>query len=697
MSVEGPIEDVDLGTADGAEVDLGDAALDDLMNEAETLMHDLEDAAAAAAASSAGAGAAPGSNASTGEASGVADAFAMMATGNFSIDDDEDEGNAGGGGPVQTSAPEARHEEAVGDDHPLSAVQLSVPIPAGMMSAASAAAAPPTITTATSASNSMPFANGGGGGGGLTIGSSVSAAMSNMNSHLVAPPSMDAFTKRTSVFASNLASIAQRGIAQVTAATGPVHPMSVLGGPSMHQPQLHPPGYPHPSPGNMGGNAGGAVGTPSPGMPTSQVAGAGGDLDKEQKQRLVHEHVGDLLPGERVIMFLSNLLHVSDTSGASFVASQSQDGSMWCCVMTYYRLILFSTSHRTGAAVDPPPGWDPKCWPDPHGAIRLVEMPLASMDRVEKTVYQAAGCSYMGLVITGKDCGRRIQFTSPSYADTGRSYESLNTYAFPGRRNLGYLFAFESKRGEVMASVKVDETTGQQQVTIPAVPKRFDPLVEFPRLLQSTGITQSPWAMWRSVNATYLLSPSYPSVLVGPASLDEAKPESLNVIRQCAVFRSEQRLPSLTWCGPGGASLWRSSQPRVGLQGNRSSADELFLRHISESARGANAMADPPPVYPRSVLQQLTGDPSKDWVPEPGCGLKIVDLRPRSAAMANRTAGASLSFLRPFRPCQLTQRTQRAVVAWGCFWGVPSVVCRRSFMVSFAHPFAFSLVSHHGV
>ena len=78
------------------------------------------------------------------------------------------------------------------------------------------------------------------------------------------------------------------------------------------------------------------------------------------------------------------------------------------------------------------------------------------MDRVEKTVYQVAGSSYMGLVIHGKDCGRIIRFSTPSYADTGRAFESLNTYAFPGKRNLGYLFAFESKRQEIMKSINVE-------------------------------------------------------------------------------------------------------------------------------------------------------------------------------------------------------------------------------------------------
>lgn len=522
---------------------------------------------------------------------------------------------------------------------------------------------------------------------------------------------IDVFKQQTSRFASNLASIAQRGMAQVQAVAGPGQPVNVIGAP----PPATPSSAASPSAfasniygGGHGGAHGGAhgssfvaslaartqqqqhqhqhhhaspmsngiTGTMSPTAATNAAASSSGgtnsnaasSMSQEEKTRLIKEHVGDLLPGERVIMFLANLLHVGDTSGTSFSAAQSHDGSMWCCIMTYYRIVLFSTRPNKSMKIEPPPGWDPACWPDaPSVSHRLLEMPLAAMDRVEKTVYQAGGSSYMGIVITGKDCGRIIRFTTPSYADTGRAYESLNTYAFPGRRNIGYLFAFESKRAEVMASIQTDPATGENRIMLPPHPKRFDPMTEYPRLLQATSITQSPWAVWSAINSTYMLSPSYPGVLVGPASLDETKPESQSLIRQCAAFRSEQRLPSLTWCGPGGSSIWRASQPKVGLQGNRSTSDEIYVKHISESARGANAMADPPPVYPRSILQQLTGDYTysgnvsgggggvnvnvggvgvnvggsigKEWVPEPGCGLKILDLRPRSAAMANRTGG----------------------------------------------------------
>mmetsp|Transcript_24084 Transcript_24084/g.49295 ORF Transcript_24084/g.49295 Transcript_24084/m.49295 type:complete len:157 (-) Transcript_24084:1191-1661(-) len=57
----------------------------------------------------------------------------------------------------------------------------------------------------------------------------------------------------------------------------------------------------------------------------------------------------------------------------------------------------------------------------------------------------------LGIVLHGKDGGRWIKFSTNSYTDAMRAHEALQTYAFPGRRNLGYLFAFESRRAEVMA------------------------------------------------------------------------------------------------------------------------------------------------------------------------------------------------------------------------------------------------------
>ena len=98
--------------------------------------------------------------------------------------------------------------------------------------------------------------------------------------------------------------------------------------------------------------------------------------------------------------------------------------------------------------------------------------------------------------------------------------------------------------------------------------------------------------------------------------------------RQCAAFRSEQRFPAMTWSnGLDGGSIWRASQPKVGLQGNRNVNDELFLKHIMEAAASANAVrAEHLPVILPYVLKQLTGTADPKIFSVDGCFLKIMDL-----------------------------------------------------------------------
>jgi len=688
------MSDSSLPSTEVEDVDLGDDAVQDLIQEAETLMHDLplepgntngdvnidtsvvisgSDVAsndtnfgsnAAAEISDTKISAKPPSSAI--DSTSADTRAAINIGGNFSIDDEEDEDIGDINDPLRAVEPPLASPSSGNklDDHPLSATSLNnTTIPSKSRPNGTAT---PTSTAGSAMSNI--FRNGNGMRGVMKMNMGINMGRGTGSAGEAAAAGMDTISKTTSMFASNLASMAQRGMAQVAAATAPVQAVNVMGssgGMTQGQPSMHPQtiGTNQPWSNGMQNNLFSNTMIKSNSKSLETPVGTGANppsytqLDKDQKDLLLKKHVGELLEGERIIMFLTNLLHVSDTSGLSFIASKHQQHSspngcvnMWCCVMTYYRLILFSTSGNETNSLEPPAGWDRNCWKTatpPTSTIRLLEIPLASMDRIEKTVYQAAGSSYLGIIVHAKDCGRIIRFTTPSYIDTGRAFESLNTYAFPGRRNLGYLFAFESKRQEVMNSIKMDENSGQQTIMLLPTPRRFDPLSEYSRLIKKTAITQPPWAIWVAVNSTYQLSQSYPSVLVGPASLDETKPETLSVIRQCSAFRKGQRLPSMAWCSAGGASIWRSSQPKVGLQGNRSPADELYVRHIIESARGANAMAEPPPIYPRSVLEQLTGDysassgggKSDEWVPEPGCGLKILDLRPRAAAMANRTGG----------------------------------------------------------
>jgi len=439
------------------------------------------------------------------------------------------------------------------------------------------------------------------------------------------------------------------------------------------------------------------------------------ELDADAKQTLIQTHVGDLIPGERVIMFLTNLLHVSDSSGFQNNNNNNTTTSVWCCAMTYYRLLLFAIAHPP-TSIEAPQDWNAAAWPT-QPPPSVLQLPLAALSSVEKSVFAVSNANnvnnnsnnnnlmmmmnasnssnnlllqqqqptqqqqqqQMGVVVSSKlPHNYQIRFTTASYQDTARAHEALLNYAFPGRRNLGYLFAFESKRQAVLASVVTDPSSGQTTVTLEPGRRRFDAVLEFERQFHGSGSgtdnsnttstllqqrPPNPWSIWTATNATYQLCPSYPSIFVGPASLDErVHPDAARVVRQCAAFRSEHRLPALSWTTAatlGGGSIWRCAQPKIGLQGNRSSADELMLKHIAEAAASANALAPQPrPVPPLAVLLQLTGaataaDVYNNWMPSAAIQLKILDLRPRSAAMANRTGGYGYENTSNYTGCSL--------------------------------------------
>mmetsp|Transcript_12248 Transcript_12248/g.17964 ORF Transcript_12248/g.17964 Transcript_12248/m.17964 type:complete len:919 (-) Transcript_12248:104-2860(-) len=559
----------------------------------------------------------------------------------FSIDDDEDAGIVD---IALEDSPKAAEDDGGGKsttvlDDPLSAA-LQEPSTSGISTSASGT---PTTTSPPPEQETTPRRS-----STLTL-HPLQDELSGSNA--AATPSFNDVRAQARGFASSVATfatkaatnIAQQAAAAQAAATQQANGFST----------------------NMAPIPGGVVQSPGVGMvPGTTTPPTGGaspptppqvpHLDNEQKQALIHQHLGDLLPGERVIMFLTNLLHVSDSTGNDY---STRGGGMWCCCMTYYRVVLFCTTkpHEAAQEVLAPPSWAKSCWPSSSlERPNLLQMPLSSIDRVEKSIYQASSPSaaggasgastsmttLMGLMMYGKDNGRQLRFTTPSYADTLRVHESIQTYAFPGRRNLGYLFAFESKRNDVMASIQVDPQTGAKQITLPPLPKRFDGPKEYAR--QFGSMSPCPWTIYTQLNGQYQLCMSYPNVLVGPSSLHESNPDTLRLLRQTAAFRSEQRLPSLTWSnGKDGASLWRASQPKVGLQGNRSGADELYLKHIMEAAmlkRGDGQQTQPK--FSKQVLSMLTGstDP-KDYMVTDGCLLKIMDMRPRASAMANRTGG----------------------------------------------------------
>lgn len=501
--------------------------------------------------------------------------------------------------------------------------------------------------------------------------------------------------------AASVLSMAQRAARDVVANVPPTPaPPGTFPSQHMPPPSMMTPLAPSPGNATMGGmNL----------QPTATSEILPPQLDQEEVLRRLRSVV-TLLEGEQVIMMLHPLIHASDSTGMSYYnyqmypTMQVPEGEqkllqpLVSCAMTFYRVIVFehtdgddesaaSNTHMEDEAINTsaagthglPRNWNPLCWSMRSGKL-LMQIPLSSLERVEKNVFSTSvstnnavsmatpvtpsspfasanphmSTSMMGLILTGKDNQRVIRITTANYQDTLRAHQALQTYAFPGRRNLGYLFAFESRRQEVLGSLQaphmVDSTgvSSQQSPTTPVItckPTRARFTVEeFHRQL-APG--KHPWMVYSTLNHQYQLCSSYPAaVLVGPATLNaEVNLDAKRLLQSCAQFRSENRLPVLTWSsGVDGASLWRASQPKVGLQGNRNSADEMLLKHVLEAAASANAMQHPPgsiPMLPLAQIQVLTGNNITDGViaPQHQPCLKIMDLRPRSAAMANRTAG----------------------------------------------------------
>jgi hypothetical protein len=115
---------------------------------------------------------------------------------------------------------------------------------------------------------------------------------------------------------------------------------------------------------------------------------------------------------------------------------------------------------------------------------------------------------------------------------------------------------------------------------------------------------------WRISNANdnYKLCSTYPQIISVPAAITD------DMLRECADYRTRNRLPVLVWrSNATGAVLCRSSQPKVGLRMRECSADRELLNLLASSHN-----------------------------PKPGSSrqnLVIADCRPQVNAMANMVKG----------------------------------------------------------
>jgi hypothetical protein len=172
------------------------------------------------------------------------------------------------------------------------------------------------------------------------------------------------------------------------------------------------------------------------------------------------------------------------------------------------------------------------------------------------------------LELYSKD-GRHLRFGFAKIDECKRSFDCLSQYVFPAKDE--YMFAWSYK-------LKVPLPAHLDGWNV------YDPLMEFVRQgisttpLTSPENTQSMALRVSWVNENYTLCASYPRVLVVPSERFVSDVDLLVV----AQFRSRGRIPVCTWKHPTGRqSMWRCSQPRVGINNTRCAEDERLLHALT--------------------------------------------------------------------------------------------------------------------
>lgn len=208
----------------------------------------------------------------------------------------------------------------------------------------------------------------------------------------------------------------------------------------------------------------------------------------------------------------------------------------------------------------------------------MFDVPLGCIDKISR------GASAQSVSSRGKDglmlnlvCKdfRKLQFRFASHADASKVHDLVRMSAFPVSEGQGLRWLFALEHGRFVLG-KGSEQRGW---------RLYDPRREFIRqgLFGASGNDENIWRL-SEVNQRYQLCASYPSLLGVPSSISD---EDLRVVAQ---FRSKGRIPALSWYNADNkGSIWRSSQPKVGLGNNTCRADEQLWSSILQRANSVAA------------------------------------------------------------------------------------------------------------
>ncbi|CAM9100290.1 unnamed protein product [Ectocarpus fasciculatus] len=271
-------------------------------------------------------------------------------------------------------------------------------------------------------------------------------------------------------------------------------------------------------------------------------------------------------------------------------------------IMTSYKLVIIPHSTQRGAnSTRASKGSmantvaDERYLPFGHLPKEYVQVPMTYIDRIERDADRKgaprADRYFSTDVVATIHCkdARRIRVSFGGNEESEKAMKMLHNLAFLGQE-MTNLFALSPN------TVK---------------PRAPDPgwhIYDAGKELDRMGVLKprrnkgaSPWRDTQ-LNAKYELCGSYPAVLVVPASVTDDE------IKAVSYFRSEQRVPVLCWGRQAdAASIWRSSQPKIGISRAACAEDEHMLASV--------AACSPARVLP------------------------IVDCRPRSTATANFATG----------------------------------------------------------
>ncbi|KAL8894134.1 MAG: hypothetical protein Q9192_004583 [Flavoplaca navasiana] len=139
----------------------------------------------------------------------------------------------------------------------------------------------------------------------------------------------------------------------------------------------------------------------------------------------------------------------------------------------------------------------------------------------------------------------------------------------------------------------------------------YDARKEWKRQGISEKLSDKGWRISK-LNSDYGFSSTYPALLVVPSAISD------NTLNYAGRYRSRVRLPVLTYLHPvNNCSITRSSQPLVGVRGNRSIQDEKLLLAIFSTSHSSQPPQTPSsrPRSRQSPRSSSSGSPTQDVPP----------------------------------------------------------------------------------